>query len=69
VIWLCDLFFYIFSIKIYGFTLQKNKLMNYLVILKLYSVGDILQASEDQDTSCILNEATQAMETEISMWI
>jgi len=41
--------------------------MNYRVILGLYSVGDILHASKDQDTSCIVNEATQAMETEISM--
>jgi hypothetical protein len=47
----------------------KEKLMNYLVIPSLYCVGDILQASVDQDTGCIVNEATQALETEISMWL
>jgi hypothetical protein len=47
----------------------KEQLMNYFVILRLYCVGDILQASEDQDALCVVNEATQALETEISMWI
>jgi len=47
----------------------KEKLMNYLVILRLCFVGDILQASVDQDTGCSVNVATQAMETEISIWI
>jgi len=47
----------------------KEKLVNYLVILRLYCVGDILQASKDQDTGCSMNVPTWAMETEISMWI
>jgi hypothetical protein len=30
-------------------------------------VGDIFQASKDQDTGCMVNEAVQSMEAQTSM--
>ena len=48
---------------------SKKQLVNYIVILRLYCVGDIFQAPTDQDTGCMVNEAAQSMEAEISVWI